>query len=508
MRENQAKNRQDKSYSSLDAPSSAVACPRMGETTAGSYRFQIRILAIYCLLILLSFSGSIVAIRRVLLFRLQERIEQAIEQEIKEFRLLVDGKDPDTAQPFGENIKAIFNVFLQRNIPISNEYTIALLPDGFHDSIPKDLPPSIDRNSTMVKYWQQLTVRESREIGNPEERIKYWAEPIEINGKIQGVFVVAIATQSERQEVQEAILSIIVVTMITMVITSILAWVFAGKVLTPLRLLTKTAREITESNLEQRIEVKGKDEVTQLSITFNEMLDRLESAFNTQKNFLNDVGHELKTPITIVQGHLELMGVSSEEQQETKEVVLDELERMNRLIDDLMFLAKSEQPDFLHLDNIQVSTLTEEIFAKAKVIADRHWQLDEVGQGVIMADRQRLIQAITNLAQNATKHTRPEDTIAIGSATRKNHVCLWVRDTGTGIAPEEQQKIFQRFQTGSNNRGTKSTGLGLSIVKAIAQAHGGRIQLYSCLHQGSTFTLVLPIRKYGLVNSKVVSSEY
>ncbi len=491
MRKNQDQNRQDISYRSLGA------LPSAEETSAGSHRFQIRILAVYCLLILLSFSSAVLAIRRVLLFRLETRIEQALDQEIREFRLLVGGNDPNTAQPFGENIRAIFDVFLKRNIPIFNEYTIALLPDGFHASIPypEKLPPSIDRNSEMVRHWQKLTDQERGKVDNCEQQIEYWAEPIEIRGKVRGVFVVAIATQSARQEVQKAMFIIIQVTLIAVAITSILAWIFAGRILTPLRLLTKTAQKITESNLKQRIEVKGDDEVAQLSITFNEMLDRLESAFNTQKNFLNDVGHELRIPITIVQGHLELMGDTLEEQQETKEVVLDELERMNRLIADLMFLAKSEQPDFLQLENIKVSTLTEEIYTKAKVIADRHWQLDEVGTGSILVDRQRLVQAITNLAQNATKHTNPEDTIAIGSAIDKNYLRLWVRDTGTGIAEQEQEKIFQRFQTGSNNRGTKSTGLGLSIVKAIAQAHGGTIQLYSRLHQGATFTLVLPLKK-------------
>lgn len=489
MLKNRDKNQQNIAEKSRDLPSLAK------ETVAGSHRFQIKILAVYCLLILLSFSSAVSAIRRVLLFRLDVRIEQALDQEIQEFRLLVNGKDPNTAQPFGENIRAIFHVFLRRNIPISNEYTIALLPDGFYASIPKKLPPSINQNSAIVRHWQKLTVSERGEMDKSGDQIAYWAEPIAINGKVRGVFVVAIATRSDRQEVQEAIFITIQVTLITVLITSILAWIFAGKILTPLRLLTKTARKITESNLEQRIEVKGDDEVAQLSITFNEMLNRLESAFKTQKNFLNDVGHELKTPITIVQGHLELMGDTPEEKQETKEVVLDELERMNRLISDLMFLAKSEQPNFLRLENIDVSALTEEIYAKVKVIADRHWQLEEVGTGSIRADRQRLVQAITNLAQNATKYTSPEDTIAIGSTTHKGYVSLWVRDTGTGITEAEQEKIFQRFQIGSNNRSTKSTGLGLSIVKAIAQAHGGAIHLYSRLNQGATFTMVLPLKK-------------
>ncbi|WP_019508647.1 cell wall metabolism sensor histidine kinase WalK [Pleurocapsa sp. PCC 7319] len=458
-----------------------------------SYRFQIRILAVYCLLILLSFSGAVIAIRRVLLLRLNYRLEQALNQEVQEFRVLVNGKDPDTAQPFGDNIAAIFNVFLRRNIPISNEYTIALLPEGFYASVPSKLPKLIDQNSPIVRHWQKLTVSERGEIGSSENPIVYLAEPIKINDKIKGIFVVAIATASERQEVRGAILVIIRVTLITVGITSILAWIFAGRILTPLRLLTKTARAISENNLDQRIKVQGNDEVTQLSITFNEMLDRLQSAFVTQKQFLNDVGHELKTPITIIQGHIELMGDTPEEQEETKAIVFDELERMNRLIADLMILAQSEQPDFLHLEFTALHSLTEKIYTKVQAIADRQWRLEAIGRGNILVDRQRLVQAITNLAQNATKFTNPKDTIAIGSAIEGNYIRLWVKDTGKGIAESEQERIFERFQTGSNNIGTNSTGLGLSIVIAIAQAHGGTIELSSRLNQGSKFTLVLPL---------------
>jgi signal transduction histidine kinase len=188
------------------------------------------------------------------------------------------------------------------------------------------------------------------------------------------------------------------------------------------------------------------------------------------------------------------MGDTSEEINETKEIIFDELKRMNRLITDLKILAKLEQPNFLQLEQINLKTLTQEIYTKVKAIAKRQWQLEATGTGQILADRQRIVQAITNLAENASKHTKPEDTIAIGSAMGQNHFCLWVRDTGTGIAEADLQRIFKRFETGTNNRGAKSTGLGLSIVSAIALAHGGKIELSSRLHRGSKFTIVLPLK--------------
>ena len=459
-----------------------------------SYRFQIQIVAIYCLLIFISFLSATIGIQRFLLLRLYERVQEALEQEVQELRVLVRGKDPDTAKPFGENTKAIFDVFLKRNIPIANEYTIALLPEGFYKSVPFNLPASINRNSAIMQEWQNLTVPQQGKIPNSQNQIIYQAEPIEINGKVEGIFVVAIATKNDLEEINQAIGIIIQVMVIAIAVTLVLGWVFAGKILKPLRLLTITAREISESSLEQRISAQGNDEVAQLSITFNQMLDRLQQAFVNQRQFLNDVSHELRTPVTIIQGHLELMGDTPEAQNEAKEIIFDELNRMNRLIADLMLLARAEQTNFLQLETLDISDLTQEMYEKAKVISEHNWKLESVGIGSIVADRQRLIQAITNLAHNATKFTDYQGTITIGSCVTQNHARFWVKDTGSGIPIQEQKRIFERFHTGTNS-GEKSTGLGLAIVNAIAIAHKGKIELFSKVNEGSTFILEIPINQ-------------
>ncbi|BAU63835.1 two-component sensor histidine kinase [Stanieria sp. NIES-3757] len=457
------------------------------------FGFRGRIMAVYLLLILIAFSSAIFAIRRVLLLRLEERIEQALQQEVQELRLLISGKDPNTAEPFGEDITAIFDVYLSRNIPEADEYFITLLPNGFYNSSPLALPPSIERNSEIVKHWQQLTQPEQGEIDQFQNRIVYLAEPKKINGKIRGVFVIAIAAESELQEIDEATLIITQITIIVIIITTIFAWILTGQVLAPLRLLTNTTQAISETNLERRIPVQGNDEIAQLSITFNEMLNRLQSAFHNQRHFLNDISHELRTPITIIQGHLELIGSTPEEQSQTLELVMDELKRMSRLVADLMLLAKSEQPNFLHLETVQLSKLTEEMYDRSTVLADRNWHLEQVGSGLIVVDRQRLIQAIVNLAQNATKHTQVTDVIALGSEINQGYVRFWIADTGTGISLSEQSQIFERFIKGTNSRNSEGTGLGLAIVKAIIQAHKGKIELCSQPGKGAKFTLILPV---------------
>ena len=313
-----------------------------------------------------------------------------------------------------------------------------------------------------------------------------------IDGNILGVFVVAISIADERKDVDEAISVIIQVTVMVMMIVSILAWFLAGRVLAPLRLLKKTARSIGETDLTQRIPVNGSDEIAELSMTFNEMLNRLQSAFVHKQQFLNEVGHELRTPITIIQGHLELMGHDPQEQRETLALVTDELSRMSSLVEDLLVLAKAEQPDFLQLETIDISSLTEAMYAKATALADRDWCLEATGSGLIVADRRRLTQAVMNLAQNATKHTNVNDVIALGSEVMQKNVRFWVRDTGAGIPLTEQARIFERFFKGADDHRAEGVGLGLSIVKAIAQSHGGRVEVFSRPGKGATFSLIVP----------------
>lgn len=188
------------------------------------------------------------------------------------------------------------------------------------------------------------------------------------------------------------------------------------------------------------------------------------------------------------------MSSHPDEQQDTLEVVMDELDRMSRFVEDLVLLAKAERPNFLQLETVDAEALTHELFVKAQVLAPRNWQLESVAKGRIVVDRQRIIQAVMNLAQNATQHTEPDDTITIGSAIRKDKVHFWVRDTGAGIRLEDQQRIFERFARASHGRRrSEGAGLGLSIVKAIAEAHGGQVSLRSQLGSGSTFAVILPL---------------
>lgn len=453
-----------------------------------------RILTSYIVLMLASTLIATFVIRQILLSRLQERVERSLTQEVQEFQNLVDGRDPKTGQPFGDDIAAIFRVFLSRNIPEDDEFLVTFLNEEFYRSSPAALPSGLEESSNWANTLAQLIKPQRSSITTATgETILYQAEPI-LRGSNRGVFVVAQSLDNERQEVNEAMIVIMRVTIGVLVIASVIAWIVAGQVLAPLRLLTEVAHTISESDLTGRIPVQGYSEISELAIRFNEMLDRLQSAFNGQRDFINDAGHELRTPITIIRGHLELLGDDPEEQQETIALITDELDRMSRFINDLLLLAKAEQPNFLNLDIVDAALLTEELFAKAKALADRNWCLEMKGKGRIVVDRQRLTQAVMNLAQNATQHTNTSDTIALGSVLENGKVRFWVRDTGEGIAWTDQQRIFERFARATNSyRRSEGVGLGLAIVRAIVQAHGGQIELISRPGCGATFTLILPV---------------
>jgi signal transduction histidine kinase len=187
------------------------------------------------------------------------------------------------------------------------------------------------------------------------------------------------------------------------------------------------------------------------------------------------------------------MGNDPQEQQETLAIVFDELDRMSRLVNNLISLAKAERPDFLELETIDFNLFTQEIYYKIIPLAQRNWQLQITGKGSFRGDRQRLTQAFFNLVQNAIHHTKENDSITLGSKIALDNIFFWVQDTGEGFAAADQKLIFQRFARASNNHCTsRGQGLGLSIVEAIVQAHGGKVTAQGELGQGATFTLILP----------------
>jgi two-component system OmpR family sensor kinase len=221
-----------------------------------------------------------------------------------------------------------------------------------------------------------------------------------------------------------------------------------------------------------------------------------ERLLATQRRFLQDASHQLRTPITIALGHSELLARSLADNQDRRDinVVVGELNRLRVLSERLLLIAASENPDFLRPEPVALDQLTMETIRRWRPTADRRWQLGQLDQAVVQADRERLRLAVDALLENAVQHTGPGDMIRLSVARAENpgFVRLIVEDGGSGIAAAELASVFERFATGSGTGMRRGTGLGLALVRAVARGHGGEVRVRSTAGEGSTFELVLP----------------
>lgn len=452
--------------------------------------FRMRLLGSMVGLLVVAIVLGVLLQRAVLLRRLASDVDAALQRERDALEQLAGGTDPATGQPFGDDAAAIFDVFLRHHVPDEDAVYVA-----FVDGVPYRTTPGplrLDRDPQLAARWSRLTIGERGRIDTTAGPVEYIAVPLVADGVTHGVFVVAHFTQAERDEIARWLRVEAAISGLVLLFVVLVGWFVAGRMLRPVRQLTETARTISDTDLTRRIPVEGHDELARLARTFNDMLERLEAGFVAQRAFVDDAGHELRTPITIVRGHLELMGDGMEERAETLALVDDELDRMSRIVEDLLVLAKVEQPDFIRCEPVELADLTTELFVKSGSLGRRDWRLDECAEGVIVVDAQRITQAVLNLARNAVEHTAPGAEIGIGSTLDGTAVRIWVRDTGTGVALEDRERIFDRFARGSDRRRSDGAGLGLAIVRSVAGAHRGRVELDSPPSSGATFTLVLP----------------
>jgi two-component system, OmpR family, sensor kinase len=458
----------------------------------GLWSLRTRLVVGFGLFLLLALGVSLFAARLVLLGRLDARIDAALAQEVEELRAFSESTDPVTGRRLGEDARRLFELYLQNNVPMENEAIVTYVGGAPYLRSRPVVPYRLDRDAALTARWASLDRTDRGAVRTPAGRVKFVAVPVRVDGQPEGVYVGAIFRDLERAEVDDALRVVVVVGLLLVAVGCALAANLADRILRPVAEASSAARAISDTDLSQRIPVSGRDEIAALATTLNGMLERLEDAFEAQRRFIDDVGHELRTPLTIVQGHLEqLDGDDPAEREETLRLVLDEVQRMGRLVGELVILARAERPYFLDVGPVDIEDLTQELVAKAAALGDRRWQLDAAAQGRIVADRQRLTQAVVQLAENAVRHTGPGEVIALGSALSGREARIWVRDDGPGIPPEEQSRVFERFRRGDRSRA--GSGLGLSIVRAIAEAHGGRVELRSRPGAGATFTLVVPL---------------
>jgi two-component system OmpR family sensor kinase len=469
-----------------------VAPRRFG---TGLTRARLRILGWFVLLVAGAVVAGLLIQRQALLARLERDLDATMRQELDELEALAGGVDPGTGRPF-TSVQALFDLALDRNVPLDGEAVATFVAGAPAEATAGG--ELLFEDEPFVRATAAVQESTEGRVGTSRGEARYIARPVRIEGATTtvGVFVAAVFTEGEREEVEAGIRASALAALAALLGAGATAWIVAGRVLAPVREVTDAARLIGESDLSRRIPVEGDDEIAELATTFNEMLDRLEGAFAAQRAFLDDAGHELRTPITIVQGHLDLLGDDPDDRAETLALVQDELDRMGRIVSDLLVLARAEQPDFLRLGPVDLAVLVGEVHARAVALDERPWSVVVPPTPVVVtADRERLLQAVLNLVTNAVAHTPPGTAVEIGAGRdAAGRPVAWVADAGPGIAPADQARVFDRFtrlQPGRAGRASSGSGLGLAIVAAIVEAHGGSVAVDPTTPSGTLILITL-----------------
>ncbi|HET6563168.1 MAG TPA: ATP-binding protein [Marmoricola sp.] len=425
-----------------------------------------------------------------------QTVPDAIEQKMAELqRFQAKGVDPRTGRPFTA-IEPLVREFLQRSVASPSELLVGIWDGAVQVSNAssrvelRDDPAFLDAVLPLV------------ETGGADHIQTRWGDvhldvlPLRAEGDPAevGAFVVAYFVEDELAPIQRTMRTYAVAACMALVlVTLVAAWV-AGRLLAPVRTLRETADEISGTDLTRRIPEVGNDDLTDLTRTVNAMLGRLERAFAGQRAFLDDAGHELRTPLTILRGHLELVDARDvEDVEHTRELLLDEVDRMSRLVDDMILLTKTDRPGFLSVATADVTALLRSVADKVRGLGDRDWQVEPGATGEVEVDEQRMTQALVQLAHNAVKHTGAGDTITLGSDDGPaGAVRLWVCDSGPGVPDDDKLTVFRRFSRGRYTA-DEGAGLGLSIVAAIAAAHGGTAHVEDAEPPpGACFVVTLP----------------
>jgi heavy metal sensor kinase len=341
------------------------------------------------------------------------------------------------------------------------------------------------------------------------ERLRLLAVPINISipGPPPGIQPAALVIAHSTKQIDQALAGLLRTLIIAVPLALALAAAggifLARRALKPVDKIAQTAREIGESDLSQRINVNTKDELGRLAATLNEMIGRLEKAFQRQKQFTGDASHELRTPLAVIEAESTLALQKerpSSDYQRSLEIISQESRQMSSLIDQLLTLARAdagkEQWNFTELN---LGKLITNLSTDVEILCQENglsFQLGQLQDLVVKGDEARLRELFMNLLDNAISYTPAPGTVSISFDREGQMAVVAITDTGIGIPAEDIPFIFERFYRvdKSRSRAEGGSGLGLAICRHIAEAHGGKIEVESQVGAGSTFSVWLPLQ--------------
>jgi two-component system, OmpR family, sensor kinase len=448
-------------------------------------------------------AASFFALHETTAANLRSRIDRELNEQYAEFqqRVLASGKVHD---PVGLATASKRFLAGQRYHPEARIYLIS----------PASLPPVT--NQTRIVDEELAESRSSSEGGEADAggivttgdglstistdetgKLRVLTKPIAGGGGRIGTFRVADPLTSVDQALASLRNRFIAVGLGALLLSAVIAIWLANLITRPLRRMAAVASEVDSGDLTHRIDYSGDDEVGVLADSFNHMMDRLEEGFRLQRDFVSDASHELRSPLTVLRGRIEQLADHSGD----REVVvaeaaqlMREVRRMERLTDDMLTLAKAERGGLVQPRRMPLDDFVEDLRRDLPLLGERRYSVESSIHGELEADPDRLAQVLRNLVANAVRHTVAEGHIVISIGSENGSAVFAVKDDGTGIEPDQLDRIFDRFHRTDEGRSRAEggSGLGLAIAQAIVEAHGGTISASSRPGQGATIRFRIP----------------
>ncbi|GAM11217.1 signal transduction histidine-protein kinase ArlS [Geobacter sp. OR-1] len=425
----------------------------------------------------------------------------------RELNKIAEALASPTMEPFRRAAPSVFDQVLEDffGTKINGKYVQLLEADGTVAAASKNLNNQrfLLSRSTYRKAVAGESIHETGQVnGLPDMRIV--TIPVFNDQKLVRVVQVGAPFGDELETLDKLLVIFGISIPLGILLLSGGGWFLAGQALRPVDLLTRTAQRITAENLSQRLEVLNPDdEIGRLAETFNSTLARLEASFIRTRRFFVDISHELRTPLTIIRGETEVGLKWAKEPDDFKEILqsnLDEVKRMSDIVESLLDLSRAEEGG-VHLEMQEIElgeflqALIHDLNQQQKHLEqESRVLLESVASAWIMGDMRRLRQVFLNLLNNAVSYSPEGSTVRVELVAEAGRARVSVVDRGTGIPAEDIDHIFERFYRvdQSRNRRDGGAGLGLSLVKSLTEAHGGKVYVESNVGLGSTFTVDLP----------------
>ncbi len=337
----------------------------------------------------------------------------------------------------------------------------------------------------------------------PGETLRMISVPILFQGNLLNIVQVGTSLKPVEHTLKRLLGVLLVLIPVALLVSLGGGWFLAGRVLRPVAIMTEAAKKIAGGDLSQRLAVEATgDEIGRLAETFNAMIARLDASFRQVRQFSSDASHELRTPLTVMKGETELVLRRQRDCEDYKGVLesnLEEIDRMTRIVDELLFLSRADLGDVkMAAAQVELVELLEDIQQQASVLGQEQGievLLGTMQAATVLGDELRLRELFLNLVDNAVKYSKPGGKVEISLGTDQHSAKIAIQDHGIGIRPEAIGRIFDRFYRTDEARAhtKKGTGLGLAICAWIAEVHRGQIDVQSRLGEGSTFTVTLPL---------------